>query len=109
MITKQEIMDILPHIRYIAAPKSKTVEMYYIGGEPEENDKRLTINNNYLLYQALYAENREDKRKLVWVCRGDENGITIVNRGKVCQIDRKNFSPYPPAKRRDIKLDKILK
>lgn len=105
MITKQEIMDILPHIRYIAAPKSKTVEMYYIGGEPEENDKRLTINNNYLLYQALYAENREDKRKLVWVCRADEN----IRQVKVCQIDRKNFSPYPPAKRRDIKLDKILK
>ena len=103
MITKQDIMDILPHIRYMGAPNSKISEMYYIGGEPEENDKRLTINNKYKVYQALYAENREDKRKLVWVCRADENG------GKVCQIDRKNFSPYPPAKRRDIKLDEILK
>lgn len=94
-------MDILPHIRYIGAPNSKISEMYYIGGETEENDKMLTINKKYKVYQVLYAENREDKRKLVWVCRDDES------RGKVCQIDRKNFSPYPPEKRRDIKLNDL--
>lgn len=92
---------ILPHIRYMSAPNSKTIQMYYIGGESEENDKRLTINKKYKVYQALYAEKREDKRKLVWVCSDDEN------KGKVCQIDRKNFSPYPPEKRRDIKLNDL--
>ena len=41
-----------PHIKYISEMQSLTREersLYYLGGEPEENDNRLTIGKQYEL------------------------------------------------------------
>ena len=94
---------VFPHIRYIWEPNSKSTEMYYLGGENEDNDKRLTIGNRYRVSQSFYAENEDQKRVKVWVCNDDED------KGKLCRINRKNFSIKPIDQLRDSKLEKILK
>jgi len=91
------------HIRYIWVPGDKSTEMYYMGGESEDNDKRLTIGNRYRVSQPHYAENKDQKRRRVWTCNDDEN------KGKLCRINKGNFSILPLDKRRDNKLKKILK
>lgn len=99
MISKQEIMDILPHIRYMSAPNGKSKKLLYLGGEPEENDKILTIGKEYQVGQYSYAENREDKRKIVWSCSSDEAGIR-------CRVNIRNFGNFSDL--RNKKINQVL-
>jgi len=92
-----------PHIKYIWENNDKSTEMYYLGGDIQEVDKRLTIGNRYRVSQSFYSENKNDKRVKVWVCNDDEN------KGKMCRINISNFSIHPINKLRDNKLEKILK
>jgi hypothetical protein len=91
-----------PHIKYMTDPKrSKSKQLWYMGGEPEENHKRLTVGKKYNLYTVLYSERSEDKRKKVWVCGDDEN------QGKMCRINLKNFGFKSDL--RNKKINEILK
>lgn len=90
-----------PHIKYISEMQSKSKEertLYYLGGEPEFNHKRLTVGKVYELRTASYSENSDVERVSVWICSDDENN------GKVCQIDTKNFGTFA-----DLRNDKISK
>lgn len=99
-----------PHVRYIEDPKELHKQLYYMGGEPEENHKVLTISKQYKLYTVLYAEHKEDKRKRTWVCADDEKSNTLEGfkplRGKTCRIDLKNFGTLSDL--RDRKINEIL-
>jgi len=92
-----------PHIQYIWDNNPKTTKMYYLGGDIQEVHQRLKIGNQYRVSQALYAENKDNKRVKVWVCNDDEN------KGKMCRINISNFNIHPINKLRDNKLEKILK
>jgi hypothetical protein len=92
-----------PHIKYISEIQSKSKEerlLYYLGGEPEENDSRLTVGKEYELRTASYSPNGEVERVSVWICSDDEN------KGKVCQIDTKNFGTF--ADLRNNKIESII-
>ena len=92
-----------PHIKYISEMQSKSKEerlLYYLGGESEENDSRLTIGKEYELRTASYSPNSEVERVSVWICSDDEN------KGKVCQIDTKNFGTF--ADLRNNKIESII-
>lgn len=89
-----------PHIKYISEIQSKSKEertLYYLGGEPEENDSRLTIDK---VYEIRTASN-DVERVSVWICSDDEN------KGKVCQINTNNFGTFADV--RDKKIDQIIK
>jgi hypothetical protein len=88
----------LPHIKYISSHEGKTKSRYYLGGEPEINHSRLTVGKLYNLRQALFAEKPEDKRIVFWICSDDEN------KGKVCQIDLKNFGTKSDLRDRNINI-----
>jgi len=93
---------IFPHIKYIADTEYKYERNHmYLGGEPPENDSRLTIGKRYILRTVMYAENDIDERRRVWVCSDDEN------KGKLCRIHLKNFGEIDEL--RDKKLNNILK
>ena len=92
-----------PHIKYISEIQSKSKEertLYYLGGEPEENDSRLTIYKEYELRTASYSPSSDVYRVSVWICSDDEN------KGKVCQINPNNFGIF--AELRNQKIDKIM-
>ena len=92
-----------PHIKYISEMQSKSKEertLYYLGGESEENDSRLTIGKSYELRTASYSPNSDTQRISVWICSDDEND------GKVCQIDTKNFGTF--ADLRNNKIESII-
>jgi hypothetical protein len=92
-----------PHIKYISEMQSKSKEerlLYYLGGESEENNSRLTIGKEYELRTASYSPNSEVERVSVWICSDDEN------KGKVCQIDTKNFGTF--ADLRNNKIESII-
>ena len=92
-----------PHIKYISEIQSKSKEertLYYLGGEPEENDVRLTVGKSYELRTASYSPNNQVERVSVWICSDDEN------KGKVCQIDTKNFGTF--ADLRNNKIESII-
>jgi hypothetical protein len=92
-----------PHIKYISEMQSKSKEertLYYLGGEDEENDMRLTVGKEYELRTASYSPNGEVERVSVWICSDDEN------KGKVCQIDTKNFGTF--ADLRNNKIESII-
>ena len=92
-----------PHIKYISEIQSKSKEertLYYLGGEPEENDSRLTINKVYELRTASYSPSSDVERVSVWICSDDEN------KGKVCQINLINFGTF--ADLRDKKINQII-
>ena len=93
-----------PHIKYISEIQSKGKEertLYYLGGEPEENDSRLTINKVYELRTASYSPSSDVYRVSVWICSDDEN------KGKVCQINPINFGTFADV--RDKKINQIIK
>ena len=93
-----------PHIKYISEIQSKSKEertLYYLGGEPEENHNRLTVGKGYELRTASYSPSSDVARVSVWICSDDEN------KGKVCQINLKNFGTF--AELRNKKIDKIIK
>ena len=93
----------LPHIRYISEIQSKSKEertLYYLGGEPDENNRRLTIGKEYELRTASFSASSDVDRISVWICSDDED------KGKVCQIDLKNFGTF--ADLRNKKIEEIL-
>jgi len=92
---------ILPHIMYISDPDGERIGLWYLGGEPEENHKRLTVGKLYNLVLRLYSPSRDIERVRVWSTEDDEN------RGKLCRIKLKNFGTF--ADLRNIKIDEILK
>lgn len=92
-----------PHILYISEIQSKSKEertLYYLGGESEENHKRLTVGKVYELKTASYSPNSNVERVSVWICSDDED------KGKVCQIDTKNFGTF--ADLRNNKIESII-
>ena len=93
-----------PHIKYISEIQSKSKEertLYYLGGEPEENDSRLTIYKEYELRTASYSPSSDVYRVSVWICSDDEN------KGKVCQINPINFGTFADVRDKKIVLMKI--
>ena len=92
---------ILPHIMYISDPDGERIGLWYLGGEPEENHKRLTVGKLYNLNTRLYSSSRDIERVRVWATEDDEN------RGKLCRIKLKNFGTF--ADLRNKKIEKLLK
>lgn len=93
----------LPHIKYISEMQTKSKEertLYYLGGEPSENHLRLTVGKCYETRTASYSESVDIERVSVWICSDDEN------KGKVCQINLKNFGTF--ADLRNKKIEKII-
>ena len=98
------LIPLIPHIRYICASQSKSKEertLYYLGGEPEENDSRLTIGKAYEIRNSLFSPSIDIPRIMVWICSDDED------MGKVCQISLNNFGTI--AYLRDKKIEQIIK
>ena len=96
--------DKLPHIKYISEIQTLSKEertLYYLGGEPEINNSRLTIGKSYELRTASFSESSDIERVSVWICSDDEN------KGKVCQINQKNFGTF--AELRNKKIEEVLK
>ncbi len=94
----------LPHIKYISEIQTLSREertLYYLGGEPEINNSRLTIGKCYEVRTASYSPSSDIERVSVWICSDDEN------KGKVCQIDLKNFGIF--AELRNKKIEEVLK
>jgi hypothetical protein len=92
-----------PHIKYISEIQSKSKEertLYYLGGEPEEIDSRLTIGKVYELRTASYSTSNDVDRVSVWICSYDES------KGKVCKINPNNFGTF--ADLRDKKINQII-
>jgi hypothetical protein len=88
-----------PHIKYISEIQQTTIALrtlYYLGGESEENDSRLTIGKEYELRTASYSPSSDVERVSVWVCSDDEN------KGKVCQINPINFGTFADLRNRKI-------
>jgi hypothetical protein len=92
-----------PHIRYISEMQSKSKEertLYYLGGESDENNSRLTVGKIYEIRTASYSPSSDIERVSVWICSDDEN------KGKVCQINPINFGTF--ADIRDRKINQII-
>jgi hypothetical protein len=92
-----------PHIRYISEIQSKSKEertLYYLGGEPEEIQSRITVGNVYEIRTASYSPSSDVERVSVWICSDDEN------KGKVCQINPINFGTF--ADLRNEKINQII-
>jgi len=92
-----------PHIKYISEiqqTKAALRTLYYLGGETEENNNRLTIGKVYELRTASYSPSSDIERVSVWICSDDEN------KGKVCQINPINFGTF--ADLRDKKINQII-
>jgi len=91
----------LPHIRYISKIQSKSNrDLYYLGGESDENNNRLTIGKIYELRSALYSPSSDIERVSVWICSYDES------KGKVCKININNFGTF--ADLREVKINQII-
>jgi hypothetical protein len=89
-----------PHIMYLNDPDGERIGLWYLGGEPDENHKRLTIGKLYNLNTKLYSTNKGDLRVRVWTTEDDEY------RGKLCRINLENFGTL--ADLRDRKIEQIL-
>jgi hypothetical protein len=93
-----------PHIKYISEIQSTSKEdrtLYYLGGETEENNNRLTVGKGYELRTASYSPSSDVERVSVWICSDDEN------KGKVCQINPINFGTFADV--RNKKINQIIK
>lgn len=93
-----------PHIKYISEMQTKSKKertLFYLGGEPEENHNRLTIGKLYEIRTASYSESSDIERVSVWICSDD------VRKGKVCQINIKNFGTFDDL--RNKKIEEVLK
>jgi hypothetical protein len=92
-----------PHIKYISEIQSKSKEertLYYLGGETDEIDSRITIGKEYELRTVSYSPSNDVERVSVWICSDDEN------KGKVCQVNPINFGTF--ADLRDKKIIQII-
>ena len=90
----------LPHIMYVSDPNGERVGLYYLGGEPEENARRLTVGKIYYLNTRLYSPSRDIERVRVWSTEDDEN------KGKLCRINLSNFGNL--ADLRNKKIETII-
>ena len=91
-------------MKYMGEHQLKTESertLYYLGGEPDENNSRLTIGKKYIVRTAAYSETADVARVSVWVCSDDEN------KGKLCRINLDNFCTF--AELRNKKIDQIIK
>jgi hypothetical protein len=84
-----------PHVRFISHPNPVEKKLHYLGGESNTD---LVLGKMYNIKNAMYSENREDKRKSVWYC--NVNGRYII-------VSLSNFGSI--QKLRNIKLNKLLK
>jgi hypothetical protein len=91
---------ILPHIMYISDRNGERIGLWYLGGEPEENHKRLTVGKLYNLNTRLYSPSKDMERVRVWTTEDDDN------RGKICRVDLINFGTLSDL--RDRKIDSII-
>jgi len=95
----------IPHIRYIIGAHQKdSIKRYYIGGEPEENHRMLTIGKEYTISYLYYSPDKNTPRDYVWACKSDEEnerGTKIY-----ANVDPKNFGTM--ADLRDMKIDQII-
>ena len=92
-----------PHIKYISEIQSKSKEertLYYLGGEPDENNSRLTVGEIYEIRTASYSPSSDVDRASVWVCSDNEN------KGKLCQINPINFGTFADV--RNKKINQII-
>jgi hypothetical protein len=85
---------------YLNDPDGERIGLWYLGGEPDENHKRLTIGKLYNLNTKLYSTNKGDLRVRVWTTEDDEYI------GKLCRINLENFGTL--ADLRDRKIEQIL-
>ena len=90
-----------PHIMYISDPDGERIGLWYLGGEPEENHKRLTVGKLYNLNTRLYSPSRDIERVRVWSTEDDEN------KGKLCKVKLENFGTLTDLRNR--KIEQILK
>jgi len=89
-----------PHIRYLTDRDGERIGLWYLGGESEENHKRLTVGKLYNLSTRLYSPSRDTLRVRVWTTEDDEN------RGKLCKIKLENFGTL--ADLRNKKIEQII-
>lgn len=101
----------IPHIRYVSsaaadsgAHNKKSKKRYYLGGEPAENHRRLTVGKEYELMYLWYSPDRNTPRDYVWACKSDEEN----ERGTktYANVDPKNFGTM--ADLRDKKINQII-
>jgi hypothetical protein len=92
----------MPFVRYISEKQSESKEriLYYLGGESEEKNSRLTVGKQYLVRTVLYSPGPDVERVSVWVCSDDEN------KGKLCRINLNNFGTFGDL--RNSKIESIL-
>ena len=90
----------MPHIMYISDRNGERIGLWYLGGESEENHKRLTVGKLYNLNTRLYSPSRDIERVRVWTTEDDDN------RGKMCRVDLINFGTLSDL--RDRKIDSII-
>lgn len=83
-----------PHIRYIDGSKSKKDRsVYYMGGEPDENHRRLIFGKEYSLSHLLYSPDRNTPREYVWTIKQDD---------KYYNVDPNNFGTIVDLRERRI-------
>jgi hypothetical protein len=92
---------LLPHIMYTSDPDGERIGLWYLGNEPEENHKRLTVGKLYNLNTRLYSPSRDIKRVRVWTTEDDEN------KGKLCKVKLENFGTLSDLRNR--KIEEVLK
>ena len=85
---------VFPHIRYVSGPDAKTakIELFYMGGEPDENSV-LIVGKSYDLSYHWFSPDRETKRKYVWATKQDD---------KLYNVDPKNFGTLSDLRERRI-------
>ena len=115
--TDKEQFDafLFPHVRYINVPENlnpTSKHLYYLGGEPPDNDSKLIIGKLYELTTVLYSEDETQNRKRVCVCTSHiPTSLTcsILGRdldNKYCRVNIKNFGTI--ADIRDRKIEEVI-
>lgn len=92
---------VFPHIRYIIGNETKNSRLrYYLGGEPPENDCRLTVGKEYTVSFLWYSPDAKTDRKYVWTCKSEEINEHGTNR--YVNVDPKNFGTKSDLRERRI-------
>lgn len=91
------------HIKYLAEIHPQVGTLYYLGGEAEENDGRLTIGKMYYLRTSSYSPSPDVDRVSVWLCNDRYSGFPWRTIGRV---NRDNFGTL--ADLRSKKINQIM-
>ena len=95
----------MPHIRYIIGNKTKNSRLrYYLGGEPPENDCRLTVGKEYTVSFLWYSPDAKTDREYVWACKSDE--VNELGNNTYANVDPKNFGTK--ADLRELRINEII-